>query len=247
MSPAGTPSPPDRRPAGSCRVCGHTAGNRRHVAREMMFGFRDAFAYLECAACGCLQIEEIPSDIGKYYPERYYSFQSSDEAPLKQLLKRLRARHAIGRWNPVGWLLSMMFGPPPYARWVRVSGTGIHDPVLDVGCGSGALLRAMRQAGFDDLTGVDPYLSADHAPPGGVRILRQTLSETEGRYRLVLFNHSFEHLEDPEGALRESHRLLLPDGVLLLRVPVAGCAAWRRYGASFSRNRVWFLKNEEFW
>lgn len=247
MSPAGAPSSPDRRPAGACRVCGNAAGNRRHVAREMMFGFRDAFGYVECAACGCLQIEEIPSDIGKYYPERYYSFQASDDAPLKRLLKRLRARHAIGRWNLVGWLLSAAFGPPPYARWVRVSGTGIHDPVLDVGCGSGVLLRAMREAGFDDLTGVDPYVAADQAPRDGIRILRRTLSETEGRYRLVLFSHSFEHLDDPEGALRESHRLLLPGGVLLLRLPVAGSAAWRRYGADWVQldaPRHFFLHTE---
>lgn len=247
MSPSEAPSLPDHRPVGSCRVCGNSPGNRRHVAREMMFGFRDTFAYVECAACGCLQIEAVPRDIERYYPKEYYSFRRSDEAPLKQFLKRQRARHAIGRWNLVGWALSAVFGPPPYARWVRASGTGIHDPVLDVGCGSGVLLRSMRQAGFDDLTGVDPYVSANHATGHGIRILRRTLAETEGLYRLILFNHSFEHLEDPEGALRESRRLLLPEGVLLLRLPVAGSAAWRRYGADWVQldaPRHFFLHTE---
>jgi len=31
--------------------------------REMMYGFRDEFIYIECSECGCLQIAEIPEDI----------------------------------------------------------------------------------------------------------------------------------------------------------------------------------------
>ena len=38
----------------ACAVCGNAYGNAIHVAREMMFGFRDRFHYLECAACKVL-------------------------------------------------------------------------------------------------------------------------------------------------------------------------------------------------
>jgi hypothetical protein len=58
-----------------CSICGNTGGNKTHSVREMMFGMRDVFQYLECGACGCLQLLNIPKDMGKYYPEQYYSFR----------------------------------------------------------------------------------------------------------------------------------------------------------------------------
>ncbi len=36
----------------TCRICGNGDGNRTFEAREMMFGTREAFGYLECARCG---------------------------------------------------------------------------------------------------------------------------------------------------------------------------------------------------
>ena len=57
-----------------CTICGNGANNKVHVAQEMMFGFRDKFEYLECGQCGCVQIINIPTNIAKYYPDNYYSF-----------------------------------------------------------------------------------------------------------------------------------------------------------------------------
>ena len=62
-----------------CRGCGNASGNAEHTAREMMFGTRDEFVYVECAKCGTLQIKEIP-ELAKYYPENYLSFNS--ETPV---------------------------------------------------------------------------------------------------------------------------------------------------------------------
>ena len=60
-----------------CRICGNTEKNLIHKAQEMMFGTRDEFDYLECSACGTLQIVEIP-DLSCYYPRDYYSFVSEE-------------------------------------------------------------------------------------------------------------------------------------------------------------------------
>jgi SAM-dependent methyltransferase len=198
-----------------------------------MFGFRESFGYVECGACGCLQIEDPPQDPARYYPERYYSFHAPVESGLKLLLKRFRAAQAMGRPNVLGWILSARFGPPPYAVWARTAGIGIHAAVLDVGCGSGQLLRSMRLGGFDDLTGVDPYVARDINHPDGVRVLRRTHSEHEERYDLILFNHTFEPLPHPRGALVDARRLLAHDGTVLIRIPVAGSLAWRRYGVDW--------------
>ena len=57
----------------ACRICGNASDNRAHVAREMMFGTRERFDYVECARCGCLQIRDVPADLSPYYPADYYS------------------------------------------------------------------------------------------------------------------------------------------------------------------------------
>ena len=60
----------------ACRACGNAEGNTAHFPKEMMFGWREVFEYFECGRCGCLQIAEIPADLGKYYPrDAYYSYQ----------------------------------------------------------------------------------------------------------------------------------------------------------------------------
>lgn len=67
----------------SCRICGNAHQNQRFAAREMMFGSRDKFDYLECARCDCLQIEEVPADLSQYYPANYYAFQRPMEGGLR--------------------------------------------------------------------------------------------------------------------------------------------------------------------
>jgi len=105
----------------------------------------------------------------------------------------------------------------------------------------------MQLAGFTNLTGVDPYIPGDIAYPGGVRVLRRSLSEMDGAFRFVLFNHSFEHIPDPSQALRETHRILDPGGTVLIRIPVAACHAWRHYGTNWVQldaPRHFFLHTE---
>src|ERR1035437_10617754 len=61
----------------NCRICQSAEVSLSVVTREMMFGLRDEFTYFECAVCGCVQIQDIPADLGRYYPQNYYSFQES--------------------------------------------------------------------------------------------------------------------------------------------------------------------------
>jgi hypothetical protein len=52
------------------------------------------------------------------------------------------------------------FNPPePWVRWLITYAGG--RPILDVGCGDGALLRALDASGYRKFLGVDPYASED--------------------------------------------------------------------------------------
>jgi hypothetical protein len=78
-----------------------------------MFSIDTDFEYLECALCGCIQLVTIPEDMGKYYPEGYYSF--ADGTTRKFGFWRRLARHhkhlyCLYGKNPLGLLLRMIGG-----------------------------------------------------------------------------------------------------------------------------------------
>src|SRR5690606_19248090 len=54
-----------------------------------------------------------------------------------------------------------------------------------------------------------------------------------GTRDLVMFNHSLEHVPDPQAMLETARRMLRPGGRILVRLPVADCEAWDRYGTEW--------------
>lgn len=61
-----------------CRLCGDEAEHKVFYVKEMFFGTGEEFTYFECDKCQCIQIWEIPENIGKFYGEGYYSFEKPD-------------------------------------------------------------------------------------------------------------------------------------------------------------------------
>jgi len=220
----------------ACRVCANQEGNRLHLAREMMEGRRDPFPYVECAACGCVQIVEVPPNLGDYYGEGYYSLAADlDDEFASPALREERGRSTRE-------LLEL---PEPEAEGVAhadmrrplwsLRATGAHrgSRVLDVGCGTGRLLYLLRLAGWTELLGLDPFLPGELAYADGLRVLRRELGEVDGEWDLVMFHHAFEHLPDPRRTLSEVKARLAPGGTCLLRLPLADSEAWRRYGVDW--------------
>lgn len=58
----------------TCRVCGASGQFMSYRIKEMMVPTRDEFEYFTCGNCRCLQIRDIPEDLGKYYQRDYYSY-----------------------------------------------------------------------------------------------------------------------------------------------------------------------------
>jgi SAM-dependent methyltransferase len=217
----------------ACPVCDGERDATHHAAREMMFGLRHRFTYAECGACGCLLLLDPPSDLERYYPADYYSFRSPPaEAPVRRWLKRRWTAYLLGRPDPVGALLdaSRRVRPPGIAAVAAaaLAGPTPADPLLDVGSGAYGVLHLLHDAGYRDLTGIDPYLERDQDAGPGLRILKATLEEHDGAYNTVIMSHSLEHMSDHVGALRAVHRLLKPGGALVVRTPVAA-RTWREF------------------
>ncbi len=216
----------------SCTICGNPTANRLHTAREMMYGLREEFPYLECAACGCLQIVTVPPDMQRFYPAHYYSFRT--EAPrrtggLSGFLRRARARYCLLGANRLPGLRSRRYDD---FEWFKKTRTTFRSRILDVGCGSGSRLLDMAGDGFTDLTGQDLFVPASVDYGNGVRILKCGIADLPGPYDLIMLHHSFEHMPEPLRVLQTLRNQIAPGGFMLICVPVVAWA-WRHYGTDW--------------
>ena len=190
-----------------------------------MFGSREPFDYGECAACGSLSIVKVPPNLGDHYPPTYYSF-TGEHRPRHGLLARRLAVLALLNMPVV---ISNRL-PAAMSRWrgMRKARVKHSTRILDVGCGSGALLRALERVGFDDLHGVDPYIEQGSSQPH-ITITKGELADLDGAYGFVLLTHSLEHMPDPRAALRDVARICAPGGHVLISLPVVN-RSWAELG-----------------
>lgn len=209
-----------------CRIC-QSIDLVEVIAREMMFGFRDKFIYYECNFCGCVQISEYPRNIYKYYPPTYYSYSDSndDHVPEKTRISPIKAvKNMIRRLIP-----SLRRWPKPLHEIYSDNIANKLSPILDVGCGSGALVRQLRATGFVNAVGIDPFIKSDLFYRNDILVKKQTLENETDKYFCISFNHSLEHMENQKIVLRTAAELLSHDGFILVRVPIVGGFAWRSF------------------
>lgn len=214
----------------TCRACGFGGAFGIFEAREMLHGTRHRFTYGECPQCASLQIREVPPNLPEYYPSDYYSLKP----PPVRSKKAGAMRVAWARWlvNPrsglAGLVARRLERKSPFFGWCRLAEVGLEARILDLGCGTGGLLRRMQRYGFSQLTGFDPYTPLEAEEPG-FRVKRAELSAVTGSYDLIMMHHVLEHLVDPRQALLDAKARLSSGGKILVRIPVAASHTWRLY------------------
>lgn len=220
-----------------CKICGNAHNNKAFEVREMMFGYREWFTYFQCSLCACLQITQVPADMAKYYPRTYYSFSRAPiehfKNPIRKKIKKLRDQYAIFDKSFLG---RYFYRRRPSEHLRMLSGVAKLRPqskILDVGCGSGSLLYALRENGFTHLLGIDPFIEKDIEYENGLRILKQDLHAVTGEWDIVIFHHVFEHLAAPLNILQSVARLLSKEGMCLIRTPTVTSYAWEHYGVNW--------------
>lgn len=205
------PPAPSASGAGSC-WCG---GCPTDVVARFTVPHAGDLRLLRCPACGTARLLPPPDDavLAAAYARDYYGDAARKfRGPVDAAFARTQARRARAAAALV----------PP----------GGH--VLDVGCGAGEFVRALRARGLDaEGTERTAEAAARAAAASGVPVHAgdvETLDLGSRRYDLVSIWHVLEHLRDPLAALRRAHGLLRPGGALLVAVPNAGSWQARVFG-----------------
>ena len=105
--------------------------------------------------------------------------------------------------------------------------------IMDVGCGAGNLLFSLKEIGFQQLLGIDPFNEADIHYENGLSIEKKSIHEATGKWDLIMFHHSFEHVFDQAEVLQKAHQLLDDNGQCLIRIPTVSSYAWMHYGLNW--------------
>lgn len=224
----------------TCRICENSRNNKLYRTREMMFGTRDAFDYLECEECGTLQIVEIPN-LAKYYPKNYYSLNETQKVEFANSIKKKLAARFAGKYFIKGKSILGKYAAEN-KNWINyhfpaslkepILDLNFNSRVLDFGCGAGKLLQTLYYFGFRNLTGADAFIESDIFYPNGIKIFKKTLAEISSSFDFIMLHHSFEHLPDPFESLNQIYRILKSNKFCLIRIPVVN-EAWEKYGINW--------------
>tara|TARA_R110002020_G_scaffold474976_1_gene708174 strand:+ start:815 stop:1720 length:906 start_codon:yes stop_codon:yes gene_type:complete len=201
-----------------CTICKSTDFSTV-IAEERMFGLNDSFEYVECNGCRSLFLQDIPEDLGKYYPVNYYSFGSyKGSGTISKALKRFRY---------TAFKLGINLRPPNYFDWLSRLNVKESSDIADIGCGNGQLLAELSYCGFTSLHGYDPFLG-EVEDTSRFSLRKIDFFEIEEKYDLVMFHHSFEHLPDPVKCFEKLVDILNPGGEVIIRIPVTDGEIWKK-------------------
>lgn len=178
-----------------CRLCRSTGSMLVH-AQVHDYITKQVFDVRRCSFCGVAFTYPQPTSIHRFYPPHYRRYGSVVHALLR-LLYELRAR-----------------------AWVRrFKSTGL---ALEIGCGDGWMLRALRNQGWkvvgnERTVQSTMFASTVNGLPvfvGGLEALKR-----ENCFDLIILFQVLEHLADPLKTLKQCAKLLKPDGTLVVAVP----------------------------
>jgi SAM-dependent methyltransferase len=199
----------------ACLMCGSERSSLLFRQTDRLYGTTDKqFGVVRCDSCGLLRLDPQPppEELHRYYPANYWF------APDASLAARLEERYRR----------TVLRGHVDFVERALRSSSA-RGPLLDVGCGGGLFLGMMRERGFR-VAGLDFSREAAalawrlHSAPAVAADLERAPFRA-GSFAGITMSHVLEHLPDPRAYLAAAHRLLAPDGRLVIFIPNA--ASWQ--------------------
>lgn len=169
---------------------------------------QETFDVWQCQECGLRFTQDVPREtgIGRYYEsEAYISHSNTQQGLVNRLYHEVRNYTLRQKRKRVE-----AFSGKKQAR------------ILDIGCGTGEFLATMQQAGWTTL-GLEPSESARTyaRETHGLEVMpSDALPDlpNDGQDVISMW-HVLEHVHQLHESMNHIHRVLAPDGRLLIAVP----------------------------
>lgn len=202
----------------------------------MMFGTKEEFLYSQCSVCGSLQLIDVPKNMAKYYKDGYYSVDNrlhlTEPKKVFDKIRRIfinkRNSYAVFNRGIIGRILYKVQPNTELASLSKIKLTK-ETSILDVGCGVGAHLYFIKELGFKNILGLDPYNSRDIIHDNGLKISNKNIFQINTKWDVITYHHSFEHIEFPISELNRVYELLNQSGTCIIRTPTVDSYAWQNY------------------
>ncbi len=217
----------------NCPICDQCSDEITASGYDFEYATTDhEFTFRRCPACKVVYLSPrpVPSELSRIYPPEYNPFHFN------------KIRNPIIRWGR------------QYTQKAKASAIrkllGETANVLDVGCGSCALLSLLKKLAppgwrlYGNDMSEDALLQAENL---GFEKIKGRFEEVETaqRFDLIILNQTIEHLDDPVKIIEKSAELLLPGGILFIETPcILGLDAKcfrRRYWGGYHIPRHWIL------
>ncbi len=195
-----------------CPACDHAEARVLFQATDRLFRTTSkTFSIVECQGCRLIRLHPWPEpeELREYYPPDYWFNPAGQRAA--EAYRRIVLRDHL--------------------RFVRraIETSGEKGLLVDVGCGGGLFLHMMAEEG-QPVAGIDFSIDAAsvawHAQ--GVPVLCADFARApfpDSSVAAVTMFHVLEHLYRPADYLESAHRILKPNGRLIVQAPNA--SSWQ--------------------
>jgi 2-polyprenyl-3-methyl-5-hydroxy-6-metoxy-1,4-benzoquinol methylase len=168
------------------------------------------FDYYRCPDCDILVLWPVPGDVGRYYPNDYYSIPRSLQALAAAAELERYKIEIVQRFRSGGRLLEIGPAYGSFTYLAKQAGFQVDAIEMDESC-----CRFMR-----DTLGIHVTQSVD----------TDAALRGSGPYAVIALWHVIEHLPDPWSTLKLIVDRLEPGGVLVLAAPNPEALQFRMLG-----------------
>ncbi|MBN1506195.1 MAG: class I SAM-dependent methyltransferase [Sedimentisphaerales bacterium] len=209
----------------SCAVCGGDEAEFLFEAQDRLHDVEGSFRYVRCRQCGLVYMnpQVVPECLGSLYPREYAPHADKSGARQSGLI---RFRDCIARVPVAGSLFRAVTDGRAVGPVLRR--LDARKRLLDVGCGNGAFLDAMRRQTGCEVQGLDlsPAAVEQARRLYGLEVFQGTITRApfaDESFDVVTGWWYLEHVPNPQESVREMARLLKSGGLCAIGVP--NCAS----------------------
>ena len=187
----------------SCIICDESQNSAFYETVNNRLNIDETFTIVRCNSCGFKYLNPRPtlSAIEKYYDmEEYHPHKITNESILDKIYTKVREININVKKKLLNKLCTQK------------------GKLLDVGCGTGEFLVAMKKYGWD-VTGMETAKEARGIASKDDIFVYDDLNKIEGHFDIITMWHVLEHIHDVSGLMKSLNGLLSDSGFLIIAVP----------------------------